>query len=431
MFFFGRRMNVQILAVIADAPKRAVLKDVEGHTSFLGCGMCQVVATSMALQHTRKPDTSKLVWHNHFAAAPKTDEWHRQCLKDNVPKKVCGIKGWSMLLDIPGFDMMYGVLPEYMHSMCLGTVQQVFELTFKTSQAPRLFSRAQFPRIHLAKLHNELNTVLVPREFSRRARSMEIGVWKAEEYRNLILFFFPAVIKVMRNLNPPNLIEMELTRSIQLWASLAFVLRACCLQDEEYNGVDKSMLWLHQGNFLKQLDRLHGSPGNFTYNVHQVLHLVEMRSVGPLPELSAFPFEGSYNNLKRSFHRGTPNIGKQMMEVFYHRNRLGHACVKTIKAEAKVTNFTDDSNVYIYDRQEQKHHFYKVMATGQNSLCVVKRETQAAEEQNIPWHQVGVYKCTCNFGDSEWIETRMFNGKAMIVADNILTVPSSCLRETA
>lgn len=43
--------------------------------------------------------------------------------------------------------------------------------------------------------NNLMKFVKVVREFSRRARELDFAVLKAQEMRNIILFFFPVVIQ--------------------------------------------------------------------------------------------------------------------------------------------------------------------------------------------------------------------------------------------
>ena len=76
-----------------------------------------------------------------------------------------------------------------MHSVCLGLVKRLLELTFnvgtnrKRQTTRKLSTPAQFDQL--------MASVQVPKEFSRRCRKLDISIMKAQEFRNLILFFFP------------------------------------------------------------------------------------------------------------------------------------------------------------------------------------------------------------------------------------------------
>ena len=123
-------------------------------------------------------------------------------ITENLPstnnvKDTKGIKGHSPLLDYPGFDFVHSIPPEYMHSICLGLVKRLLELTFSVGQnRPRITKR----RLSSPKLYNDLMMKQkVPREFSRRARNMEFSVLKAQEMRNITLFLFPIILQCIED----------------------------------------------------------------------------------------------------------------------------------------------------------------------------------------------------------------------------------------
>ena len=62
--------------------------------------------------------------------------------------------------------------------------------------------------------NNLMKTVKVPREFSRRARNMDISVLKAQEMRNIELFFSPIIV---------NCIKKQ-AKERKLWLLLSFIL---------------------------------------------------------------------------------------------------------------------------------------------------------------------------------------------------------------
>ena len=93
-----------------------------------------------------------------------------------------------------------------MHSVCQGVIKRLLELTFKVGDArDRRLNRV----LSDPKLYNDLiSEVKVPREFSRRCRSLDLAVMKAQEFRNLILFFTPLILKC---------IPTTFNKETQLW----------------------------------------------------------------------------------------------------------------------------------------------------------------------------------------------------------------------
>ena len=67
--------------------------------------------------------------------------------------------------------------------------------------------------------------VKVPKEFSRRIRDLDFSVFKAQEFRNTVLFLFPLIVQCL---------EPE-AKERKLWLYLAFMLRSCTLPNEEFN----------------------------------------------------------------------------------------------------------------------------------------------------------------------------------------------------
>ena len=114
-------------------------------------------------------------------------EENPQILKTS-PDFCKGIKGRSLLLNQPFFNLIKDSPSEYMHIVCLGIVKRMVELCFKVGE-----TRTRNTKRPLSdpKLFNELiKAIQVVREFSRRCRNLDFGVMKAAEFRNLLIFFF-------------------------------------------------------------------------------------------------------------------------------------------------------------------------------------------------------------------------------------------------
>lgn len=104
-----------------------------------------------------------------------------------------GIKGPTPLLQLPGFDIIWGMLPEYMHNTCLGVVRDLVEMTFQADGGAYKKRRHNNPMISAEVFNRAMVSTRVPSEFQRATRALSQGSWKAEEYRNTILFYFIAI----------------------------------------------------------------------------------------------------------------------------------------------------------------------------------------------------------------------------------------------
>ena len=109
----------------------------------------------------------------------------------NDPEYCKGIKGKSLMLDQPYFDITKDMPCEYMHFVCLGVGKRMIELNFKVGENRE---RQTKRKLSAPNLFNELiKSIQVCREFSRWCRNLDFGVMKASEFCNIILFFYNRV----------------------------------------------------------------------------------------------------------------------------------------------------------------------------------------------------------------------------------------------
>ena len=143
----------------------------------------------------------------------------------------------------------------------------------------------------------------VPHEFSRRVRHLDLAIMKAQELRNIILFFFPLVLQCIEDTHPLEHV---------VWLSLAFTIRACTLPNTEFFHVDKTSLKMCLDQFYTVFNEVFGNQ-NCSYSIHVVSsHLLQIRGKNPLTFNSAFKFESFYSEMKNCFKPGTTSPLKQL-----------------------------------------------------------------------------------------------------------------------
>lgn len=134
-----------------------------------------------------------------------------------------GFVGKSAFLDIPNFDFVGGITCEYMHSTCIGVVKRMLELTYQVGE---IRTRTTTRRLTAPSAFNILMKMIkVPREFPRRVRQLDFAVYKAQEFRNILLFFFPVVVETLD----------KTCKERKLWYLLAFAIRSCIVPNEEFD----------------------------------------------------------------------------------------------------------------------------------------------------------------------------------------------------
>lgn len=331
-----------------------------------------------------------------------------------------GISGRSLLLDIPYFNYVLDVPPEYLHSVCIGTVKRTVELTFNVGESRqrnttrKLSSAADFNKL--------MSEVKVFRECSRRARNLDFAVLKGQEFRNIIIFFFVIVI---------NCIEPSAVKERRIWLLQAYMIRICIIPSNEYENVDPGALLYCGKHFYKLFEQLYHAR-NCSYNTHVVSsHLDKMRVHGPLTFTSAFGFESFYGEMRHCFTPGTNSPAKQIMEkVILKRILSHHYCQSSIYYSPKDTALESNSCVYTY--QDNEYSFYKIDSIeGESFHCfkLGKYEATFIETPTLNWSKIGVFEAGGISDELVTIERESLAGKVIKVMNYFITCPINVLRE--
>lgn len=415
--------GIQVDRVIADAPKRAELRCLKQHGGYFCCDICVAMGQSYKTGISRKvvfPNSTSMFQRLRTHEEMDDLSCRLHVLDENAR---LGLTGRSALFNIAGFDVVSGMVPEYMHSTCIGIAQRLIQLTFVAGDKRRTLHDH---RRHSTKyVDEELPRVRVPSEFSRRTRKLDLGSFKAEEYRNIVLFFFPIMVASLED----SRCEMK------LWAYLSYIVRAYCLPDVEFEYVSKRDLQHYVTRFHELLQNKYGV-SEMIYNMHIFHHLNYVRDQGALPTHSAFPYEGSFAELRRVLVPGTPNPAKQVIRKLYESIEFMHyRCVKQIRVRPHQTQKVDDSLFYKYDDSTGHYDFYVARTdsdqTGKLSASRVCVEPANLGLRQLDWASVGVFKM---LGENE-AEISMcigdITGKAINCLGHIMTVPDSVIRETS
>lgn len=330
-----------------------------------------------------------------------------------------GFVGKSPFLQLENFNFVRDIPAEYLHNMCLGNVKRLVELTFNVgTNRSRITKRKLTP---LASFNIRIINIKSPFEFSRRVRALNFAVWKGQEYRNLILFFFPIVV---------DCIEEESAQERKLWLFLAFVVRACVLPKKEFQNVDLHEIENYAACYYKLYEKLFG-PTNCSYNTHVGLsHILLIRAHGPLTSTSAFGFEHFYGEVRHSFTPGTVSPLKQIMQKILIKRKLGkHVCEPKLLITTHETSLECNNLIYTY--RNNKYEFFKIKEIYDDTVKCVKIKTSDVCYNDAPrmkWSKVGHFKLDCITEEEKIIESK-FISKAIRTNDTITTCPDNVLKE--
>ncbi|XP_070206499.1 uncharacterized protein [Littorina saxatilis] len=113
--------NVFAAICVCDAVPRAMLQNFKQFNGRHGCGYCTHPGDGRG--HAR---VYPITPANTFDERTHQETMqHVETVLDSTEDSVCGVKGPSPLILLPGFDIVKGVPPEYMHSVCLGVTKQM------------------------------------------------------------------------------------------------------------------------------------------------------------------------------------------------------------------------------------------------------------------------------------------------------------------
>lgn len=338
-----------------------------------------------------------------------------------------GIKGKSLFLEQPYFNMLKDLPCEYMHLLCLGVVKRLVELGFKVGEnRDRVTNRPLTdPRVF-----NLLIALLqVPREFGRRCRSMDFGVMKACEFRNILIFFFPVVL---------DCIDDQYKKEKQIWLHLAYMIRACVIPNDEFHNVDEATITRACEKFYKLYQDVFGQK-NCSYSVHVMSsHLLKIRQNRPLTYKSAFKFESFFSEMRNLFQAGTTSPLKQILENCYVKRSLEHhVCEKTTfydtyKDNKKNPGKENNYLVYVFDEnKELTMYIIKEKIDDQHFLCCKQGKYKVTMNltPEYDWSTVGVYNVGPVSEETITIPIDKISGKVLKVNNYLITCPLNVLHE--
>ena len=333
-----------------------------------------------------------------------------------------GIMGYSPFMDYPDFDYIEGFPVEYLHHSCLGVTKRMVEMTFSIGDNRKRITKRK--RSSTNSYNRKMALQKVVSEFGRRGRNLDFKVMKGEEFRNLVLFFFPFVLDSIPNNSKNDKNERK------LWLLYVFQIRAYVLPDDEYSNVNQDVLDFCSNEFLVLFEELFGT-SNSSYNIHMMSHLKQVRLRGKFTDTSTFKHESYYGEMRRSYVTGTASTGKQILKNAYIRRSIPHAnCRKPLKFSSKETSRSSDKFIYIY--KDNSFNFYVIKSIMQDGsmICVQHgRRSYKPSEVSLDWSSVGVFLKSGESDLEQLIRPQEVTGKAIVVDNFIISCPTNVLQE--
>ncbi|KAL3987097.1 organic solute transporter subunit alpha [Sarotherodon galilaeus] len=274
--------KVFCLVCSSDAVARPLLRNCKQFNGEYGCDWCLHPGTvvtkgsgsvrSYRYDETKQASRSK----NMFV------ENGREAESSHENTSEYGVKGMSLLSRLPLFDIVFGFVPEYMHSVLVGVTKQLFGLWLNSENSMKDWYVGQ----QISQMDSYLQMLKPPSEMSRSPQSLKgRDTWKASEWRAFLLFYAVSVLPGF--LQPPFLQHF-----FCLSVSIHILLQESVSQNDLQLAHENLVL------FVRNMEELYGEE-NVSFNCHQLIHLSDcVRNWGPLWATSAFSFERNSANLR-------------------------------------------------------------------------------------------------------------------------------------
>lgn len=305
----GQLCNSKIVVplITADAPARADILNMLGHNGTFGCNICEIeTKPSSKIKAKRRIRVYKYSYkqaklrssRRMIIQAKKAEKKREEAKNRKVSSQrifhCFGIKGSTIIYEFPFLKLSTCVIPEFMHSVLLGIIKQFLKIWIQLSGKWNLKKFKE-------KIEDFMNNIRPPSYFRRMPRSIfQFHFFKAQEFYNWALFY-----------SLPTLDGKLPKEYIQHW--ILFIIAISKLLKDKITMVDLEQADICLNLFVRDIKNLY-SDRQYTYNVHQLLHLVLcVKRWGPLWATSAFPFE-NYNGYLGNCVHGTKNQGVELIK---------------------------------------------------------------------------------------------------------------------
>ncbi|XP_051166501.1 uncharacterized protein LOC127284848 [Leptopilina boulardi] len=285
-----RKIRSKVLAPIAilDAPARASVQNINYYNGEYSCASCEAKGESC-------PTGAGWNWiYPIVPEEPPLRSSERMEIQTAIVEKYenlkhfRGVKGRSVVTNIPYFNRSKGFPHDYMHSVLLGEMLALLTCWCNSNNHAEDFYLTKENRDEISEI---LVKISPPDDVTRNLRSLlKLKDWKASEFRAFLVYFGPIVLKNRFKKSEYFDHFLLLVKAIQLLSKEKILPAEIDLAD--------SLLHI----FIIDVERLYGL-NKCTYNLHQLKHLAQnVREYGPLWVWSAFLSEDQNGELVKMTH---------------------------------------------------------------------------------------------------------------------------------
>lgn len=198
----------------------------------------------------------------------------------NRIKTINGIKGFTILSKLPYFDCIWGMCFDYLHTLVLGPVRQVFSIWTDPANSHEPYylnaRKRQILNSRLMQLTPTHENHRLPREFEEGKKPK----LKASEWKSWLLYYaYPCLVDVL----PAKYLE-----SFMLLSRSTYYLLQDSITKEKLEQCKRDLY-----RFAGECEIFYGT-SKITFNLHGLVHIVlHIEKNGSLWGNSTFMFEGA------------------------------------------------------------------------------------------------------------------------------------------
>lgn len=271
-------ININMKGIIADAPARAFIKQIKGHSGYFACEKCIEEGIYLSGSISFPNGTAQL----------RTDESFVSC--SNEEHHV----GVSPLLEISSFGLVSSIPLDYMHLCCLGIMKKILSFMIRGTLVPNSCGSIRLSRDQIERINRRMKIAAqwLSKDFSRIPLDLnDFKTYKATELRQIMLYTGPFIFK--------NIVSQPVYDNFLIFNIIMRILS--CTKTVSNNNEYADVLAKH---FLSTFCFVYGR-GNVSYNVHSIIHLPQdAKKYGVVDNFSSFPFENYLQHIKKIVQPG-------------------------------------------------------------------------------------------------------------------------------
>lgn len=278
-------ITIMVKGIIADAPARAFIKQIKGHTGYYGCEKCVEEGDYLSFSYRNK--TSGNICFPNDTAELRTDESFVQRLNEEHHISI------SPLLSIPGLGLVSCIPLDYMHLCCLGIMKKILRFFIRGTRGGSCGS-TRLSNDQIISVNSRMKTISkwLSTDFARYPTDLNnYNTFKATELRQILMYTGPYIFK--------NIVTIPVYNNF-MTLHIAMRILGCSKTVFTQNYFAKALT----KHFLKTFCIIYGRI-NASYNVHSIIHLPEdAKKYGVLDSFSSFPYENFLQHLKKIVRPG-------------------------------------------------------------------------------------------------------------------------------